>query len=85
MGVLSMAWMYLSPVVYGISFVPEQWKTLYLLNPMSPLILAYRDILYYKAIPDWGMLLQAFLISLAIAVLGFWVFACLQRRFAEEL
>lgn len=85
MGVLSMAWMYLSPVVYGIDFIPQSWKQYYLLNPMAPLILAYRDILYHKTAPDLPLLLQAFAESIVILVLGILIFEKLQKRFAEEL
>lgn len=85
MGVVSMAWMYLSPVVYGIEFVPEQMQRWYLLNPMAPLILSYRSILYHQTAPVPLHLLSAFGMSLAVTVLGFFIFARLQRRFAEVL
>ena len=84
-GVLSMAWMYLSPVVYGIDFVPESWKSWYLLNPLAPLILSYRDILYYRKAPQLPLLGLAFAVSLAVLVTGALIFSRLQRRFAEEL
>jgi ABC-2 type transport system permease protein len=85
MGVISMAWMYLSPVVYGISFVPESWHRWYLLNPMAPLLLAYRDILYYQTAPALSQLLPAAVISFAVLGVGALTFSRLQRRFAEEL
>lgn len=85
MGVLSMAWMYLSPVVYGIDFVPDSWARWYLFNPMAPLILSYRDILYYKRAPQLPMLFIALVISLAVLAVGALTFSRLQKRFAEEL
>ena len=84
MSVLSMAWMYLSPVVYGIDFV-EGWKRWYLLNPMAPLILSYRDILYYKRAPQPLHLGLALAVSLPVLAAGILIFSRLQRRFAEEL
>ena len=85
MGVLSMAWMYLSPVVYGIDFVQESWKHWYLINPMAPLILAYRDILYYKRAPQPQLLVLALAVTLPVLAAGILIFSRLQRRFAEEL
>ena len=85
MGVVSMAWMYLSPVVYGIDFVPENWHKWYLLNPMAPLVLSYRDILYYHRAPHLMHLAIAAGISLLILLLGYLLFEKLQRRFAEVL
>lgn len=85
MGVLSMAWMYLSPVVYSIDYIPLAFRQYYLLNPMSPLILAYRDILYHQIPPNGKHLLLALGLSLVIFVAGVLIFEKLQKRFAEEL
>lgn len=85
MGVVSMAWMYLSPVVYGIEFVPEQMRRWYLLNPMAPLILAYRSILYHQRAPELLHLGLALGVSCAVLLAGAFIFARLQRRFAEVL
>lgn len=85
MGVLNMAWMYLSPVVYGISYVPESWRRVYMLNPMTPLLLSYRDILYYKTAPDGMHLLLSLGMSLLVLCIGMLLFGKLQRRFAEVL
>ena len=85
MGVLNMAWMYLSPVVYGISYVPESWRRIYMLNPMTPLLLSYRDILYYKTAPDGMHLLLSLGMSLLVLCIGMLLFGKLQRRFAEVL
>ena len=85
MGAVSTVWMYLSPVVYGIEMIPPQHRTLYLLNPMTPLLLAYRDILFYQRVPELNMLLPAVWMSAAVLLLGAAVFSRLQRRFAEAL
>ena len=85
MGVFSMAWMYLSPVVYGIQFIPDEWHKLYLMNPMAPLLISYRDILYYKQAPNPIQLRNALLISLFVFAVGCLTFQKLQKRFAEEL
>lgn len=85
MGVVNMAWMYLSPVVYGIAFVPEHWRRWYMLNPMTPLLLSYRDILYYQTAPDGKHLLLSLGLSAVILCIGLLTFNRLQRRFAEVL
>lgn len=85
MGVVGMAWMYLSPVVYGISYIPENWRRWYMLNPMSPLLISYRQILYYKDTPDLALLLRALILSVVVLMAGILIFETLQKRFAEEL
>lgn len=84
-GVLMMAWVYLTPIMYDIESVPEQLRTLIFLNPMTPVIVVYHDILYYRTFPDAACLLQAGLISLALFAVGFLLFWRLDRGFAEEL
>ncbi len=85
MGVIGMAWMYLTPVVYSIDLIPPQWRQLYLLNPMAPLILAYRSILYDGIPPASTLLLRGFLMAAVVLPAGAWIFGRLQKRFAEVL
>ena len=65
MGVLMMAWIYLTPVMYDISFIPKQMLPLFRLNPMTPIAIAYRDILYYKKTAD----LNEMAVSVCVGVL----------------
>lgn len=83
--IVTMALQFLTPVMYSIDIVPQRFIAIYVLNPMTPIIIAYRDILYYKEIPRLTTLLHAFLMGLGLLVIGFLVFGKLKRRFAEEL
>lgn len=85
LGIVTMAWMYMTPVVYSIEMVPEQIRPLMNLNPMTPVIVAYRDILYSKQIPEIGTLANGFVLGVIVLVIGYAVFQKLQRGFAEEL
>ena len=84
-GVLLMVWIYLTPVMYDISFIPEDMQIIFRLNPMTPVVIAYRDILYYKRSPDMQSLAWAFLAGTLSIMIGFAVFAKLQKNFVEEL
>lgn len=46
--VVAMAWQFLSPVMYGVDMVPENLRPIFMMNPMTSVIMAYRDILYYQ-------------------------------------
>ncbi len=85
MGVLNMAWMYLSPVVYPVSYIPEKYQTIYMLNPMAPVIVAYRDILYNGVMPEFRIIAIAFAESIFVLALGLFIFGRLKKHFAEEL
>ena len=65
----------LHPILYQI----------YMLNPVTPLVLSYRDILYYGQVPNGIYFVRALIESVIICVLGFVIFGKLKKQFAEEL
>lgn len=84
-GIIVMSWQFLTPVMYSTEQVPENLWPIFQLNPMTQVITAYRDILYYGKVPHIGTLSTAFMWGIVSVVLGFIIFQILQRRFAEEL
>lgn len=85
LGILTMAWQFLTPVMYSVDMVPDELMTLFLLNPMTSIVIAYRDILYHGQIPAMQTLTVPLVIALVVLVVGELVFRRLQRYFAEEL
>ena len=85
MGVLMMAWIYLTPIMYDVDYIPEQLRTLFFINPMTPIICVYHDILYYKTTPTTEYLVQSGIVAVVVFAVGFFVFAKLDRNFAEEM
>ncbi len=85
LGILSMAWMYMTPVVYPVEMVPDYLLKLFYFNPMTSIIIAYRDILYYGQAPKMSTLLNAMVLGVLVLVIGKITFSRLQRKFAEEL
>ncbi len=85
LGIVVMAWQFLTPVMYSMEQVPKQVRWIFYSNPMTNIITAYRDILYYAKVPRLETLLSAFLIGIAMLAAGWIVFLRLQRHFVEEL
>ncbi|NRT90795.1 ABC transporter permease [Clostridium beijerinckii] len=85
LGIITMAWMYGTPILYGIDMVPEQLQPIFNLNPMTPIILAFRDILYYKTMPNLSHMGLILLWSIGFIISGYLIFQKLQRNFVEEL
>lgn len=83
--VLMMLWFYVTPVLYSIDMIPEKFKNILMLNPMTLIITTYREILYYKRIPDLGPLLILGGICCVLLVIGYLIFNKCEKRFAEEL
>lgn len=85
LGILVMAWQFLTPVMYSIEMVPENVRPVFMYNPMTAVIIAYRDILYHKQVPHLETLLLALAMGVAFLVVGWFTFEKMQRHFAEEL
>lgn len=85
LGIVSQAWMYLTPIMYPASIIQGTYGIVFELNPVSAVIVAYRDILYSGRVPDIKRLGYSFLSGMFILIVGEMVFRKLQRRFAEEL
>lgn len=84
-GLIMMAWIYITPIMYNMEYVPEQLRWLVMLNPMTSIIEMYHQILYYRVLPTENYMIIAFAFSLLMLVIGVLVFVKLERRFAEEL
>jgi ABC-2 type transport system permease protein len=84
-GVLLTALFYTTPIVYSMEMVPNEIRSILLLNPMTTIISSYRDILFYKQMPDLEKLFILIIISFISFVIGLKIFSKLQRNFAEEM
>jgi len=75
--------MFATPIIYSVTAVPEKFRWLYMLNPMAVLVQSYRQVMLYNTLPDWGYLLQALLISVAVFLVGFRFFKSVEWQFAD--
>lgn len=76
-------WMYLTPIIYPLSQVPERFRHIYLLNPMAGLIDSYRRVVLKAESPDLTSLLTAALISLVVFILAYVYFKRAEVVFAD--
>lgn len=83
--VVMMAWIYVTPIMYAIDYVPEQYRPLVVMNPMTPIVEIYHQILYYRMMPTTNYLVLAGGISSVVFAAGALLFAALERNFAEEM
>lgn len=75
--------MYLSPVVYPASLVPEQYRLLYALNPMAGVIEGFRSALLGTNPMPWDMLAVGTAVALALAISGIFYFRRVEQIFAD--
>ena len=76
---------WLTPIVYELASVPERFRLLILLGPMTPFIMAYEQIFYYRQWPDPAVWAIAFMHSLGALVVGSLLFVAFEPQFTEQL
>jgi len=84
-GMAISALLFLSPVFYPLSAVPERFHFWFQLNPMTPVIEDARNVLLFGVLPVWDRWLMVTLAALILCQLGFWFFQRSRRGFADVL
>lgn len=82
---LLQALMYASPVVYSVSLVPERWRFVYQLNPMTGVIQGFRWALLGSGDAPGGMFLVGVSVILFLLVSGAFVFRRTERTVVDIL
>ena len=85
LGLLLVAWMFLTPIIYPESIVPPAYRTFINLNPFTSLIRSYRRILLDGNMPDWAGVGYFALFGVLIFVFGYWWFARTRKDFADVI
>ena len=84
-GLALMIWLYLTPIIYPESAVPEKYRAFVNLNPFTPLIRCYRRILLEGTMPDWFGWAYFTAWAVAVFLLGYWWFARTRKGFADVI
>jgi lipopolysaccharide transport system permease protein len=75
-------WMYVTPVIFPVSLVPQRWQWLLYLNPMTGLIEGFRSAFLGRPF-DFAGLSISFAIAIAIFLISVAYFEKVERRFAD--
>ncbi len=75
-------WLFMTPVIYDLSFVPERYQWLMTLNPMAGTIDAFRAVILNQPVnyAAWGV---STIVGAVTLVIGLFWFAKLERKFAD--
>ena len=76
---------YATPILYEASLFPEKIRFILYLNPMTQVIVAYRDIFLYHRVPSLMGMVYLVVIALVLFFLGLLIFRKLEKGFAEEV
>ena len=78
-------WMYVTPVVYTSELVPQKYLKIYMLNPMSPIIECWRNVMigankfYWRY---WGI---SWFVTVVILILGIVLFSHIEKTFMDTV
>jgi lipopolysaccharide transport system permease protein len=75
--------MFLSPIVYPVSIIPEKYRLLYSLNPMVGVIEGFRWALLGKVSPDFSLLALSTVVVGVLFVTGLVFFKNMEHTFAD--
>jgi len=82
---LVQAWMFLTPVIYPVDFVPERYRLLMYLNPMTGPIESFRAAVLGHAPLNAGGLAISLTVSVLVLLAGLTYFRKLERTFADVI
>jgi lipopolysaccharide transport system permease protein len=74
--------MFLTPIIYPVSFVPARWRWVLGLNPMSAIVEGFRDAIFGRPL-RWPALAASFSMTFLLAVFALIVFRRMEREFAD--
>lgn len=75
--------MFVSPVIYPLSVVPDAWRSIYLLNPMAGIIQAFRDVLLRGERPEGVPLAFAVTVTMVALPLAYLFFKRAEATMAD--
>ena len=76
-------WMFFSPVIYPVSLMPQKWRWILWLNPLSGIIEGFRSSLFGVNQFDWTALSISIVVTLGILVYSAYSFRRMERVFAD--
>lgn len=78
-------WLFVTPVAYPSSLIPEPWRTLYGLNPMAGVVEGFRWTLLGTGTAPGAMSLVSMLVAAGLLVSGTFYFRRMERTFADVI
>jgi lipopolysaccharide transport system permease protein len=78
-------WLYLTPVAYPLSAVPDRYRTFFLLNPLTGVIEGLRAVLLFGRQPDWDVVGVSAALILGLLAVALVFFKKTEKYFADVI
>ncbi len=76
-------WMFVTPVIYPVTFLPDKYRWILSFNPMSGIIEAFRASIFRHQEINWSLLIISLAVAVVIFVTGMLYFRKVERSFAD--
>jgi len=80
---LTQFWLFVTPVAYPSTIIPEPWRVFYGLNPMAGVVEGFRWALLGQENPAWDLISVSVLVVLALLISGLFYFRRMEHEFAD--
>lgn len=78
-------WMYATPVIYPVSTIPEKWRWIATVNPISPIIETFRAGFLGAGAASWPRLAYAFVFMIVVLLIGVLIFNRVEKTFIDTV
>jgi lipopolysaccharide transport system permease protein len=80
---MTQIWLFVTPIAYPSSLVPEKWRFLYGLNPMAGVVEGFRWALLGKSTQNGVLVIVSSIMVLCLLIGGIMYFRRMERTFAD--
>ena len=84
-GIITMVLMFLAPVFYPVTAIPEEFRPWIMANPLTFIIDQAREVLIWGRVPDWTGLGVYTMVAMVITWVGYAWFQKTRKGFADVL
>lgn len=78
-------WMYASPVVYSSAIIPDKYMSIFMLNPMSPIIECWRNTVIGSGEFLWNYWIISWIETLIVLTAGVLLFSKVEKTFMDTV
>ena len=78
-------WMYATPVIYPVSSIPEKWRWVANVNPVTPIIETFRKGFLGAGDASWARLAYSFGFMLVVLLIGVVIFNRVEKTFIDTV
>ncbi len=80
---ITQAWLFITPIAYPSSLLPEPWRTLYGINPMAGVVEGFRWALLGTDTAPGPIIIVSSLVAVGLLISGLFYFRRLEKTFAD--